>query len=116
MRRLSLCLKVIQPSTKQQLLQSKHTPILPPSKSSVSNSRHPPTSPRRADSESTNVDSSDSEDSYEDVMSGDEEESVVKSRWTNNTPSSAEVSTAWYCMVCMWSSVIVVLGLGDTIV
>ena len=48
-------------------------------------------SPNRADGDSTNVESSES-DGYEDVMSGDDEDEVVKSEWTIKrqlTPHSA---------------------------
>ena len=89
------------PSTRQQLLH-KVTPILPPNsyKSYHSGSSHLPTSPNHADSavnsagyESTNVESSES-DGYEDVMSGDEDGTAVKSPWTFGGKTTSPTTVA----------------------
>ena len=84
------------PLTKQQMLHNKVAPILPPMSQKPNHSHqhhspsppwhsanHPASSQRTgsAGGESTNVEGSDS-DSYEEILSGEDEDTVIKTSWT----------------------------------
>ena len=95
------------PSKKDHLVQQRMAPIFPP-KSNTSSVSHQPLSSCLGRSTNGTVDdvpSSDS-DSYEDVMSGDDDDEVIKSQWTvgKNTLPRVAPNNSSTAEVCVWRS------------